>query len=544
MTVEEIIEIIKSTQSAPSWVVRARETNEELNALVYGENFKELLINQIEKIEDSGRALARRKYSIDIRDLFQRIMEPRNNVFSADGGSENWNEEINENRIEAVRERLKSFKGGKSIDKYMAESYFQLSDIDPNGLIFIEYKTGSEGIEDVYPTYKSIQDIKDYECKGQSVKWVLFEPVKVIDKGNTYKLHRFVDAEIDATIVERNGSFEVLENETFDNEFGEVPAVILSPIQKVGSKLRLSWLFYIQELAKKYARDVSVKTLYELLQGFPKHWRYVMMCNLCHGSGKKDGESCEKCGGTGEVKKGDVTDEIRLPVPNTKEHPIIAPDIAGFISPDLETLKHMEESRVSLESLIEYTMWGTQTVRKGNNSNETATGRYLDVQPMLNKLHVFTDAAEEVENMLVDYVAKLVDSLGVDDEIYNKTYGRRYIIESPDVLLEKYNDARKSGTPVTVLDKMLEEIISSKYKNDINMRSKMQKKSLVEPYVHYSIKDIYDIFGAEKAEMKTMFSYWWEKIANHNKGVEKLKNDFELYFEQNKDNREVENPAE
>jgi len=534
MEVEGIIQLIKATQTAPSWVIQARETNNELNALVYGENFHELLINQIEKIEDNSRAVARRKYSIDTRDLFQRIMEPRNNVFAADGGSENWKEDINKKRVEAIKERLNSFKGGKSIEKYMAESYFQLSDIDPNGLIFLEYTTNGNGVEDVYPTYKSIQDIKDYHCKGQSVKWVLFEPVKVIEKGNTYKLHRFVDEEIDATIVERNGSFEVLEDETFANEFGEVPAVILSPIQKVGSKLRLSWLFYIQELAKKYARDVSIKTLYEFLQGFPKHWRYVMMCNLCHGTGQKDGETCKKCTGTGELKKGDVTDDIRLPVPTDKEQPVIAPNIAGFVSPDLDTLQHMEESRVSLEALIEYTMWGTQTVKQGNDSNETATGRYLDIQPLINKLHVFADSAEEVENILVGYVAKLVDGIGVDGDLYTKTYGRRFIIESPDVLLEKYNDARKSGTPITVLDKMLEEIISSKYKNDINMRSKMHKKSLVEPYVHYSIKEIFDIFGAEKAEKKTMFSYWWEKMADHNKKVEQLKEDYNSYFEENK----------
>lgn len=540
-----IIQLIKDNQSAPSWVIKARETNNELNALVYGENFTELLINQIEKIEDDSRAVARRKYSIDTRDLFQRIMEPRNNVFAADGGSENWKEDINEKRVDAIRERLNSFKGGKSIDKYMAESYFQLSDIDPNGLIFLEYKTDEGGVADVYPTYKSIQDIKNYECKGQTVKWVLFEPYKVINKGNIYKVHRYVDEDVDASIIERNGTFEIIEDETFKNDFKNVPAVILSPIQKVGTKTRLSWLFYIQELSKKYARDVSIKTLYEFLQGFPKHWRYVMMCNLCQGSGKKDGKKCKKCEGTGEIKKGDVTDDIRLPVPTDKDQPVIAPNIAGFVSPDLETLKHMEESRVSLEALIEYTMWGTQTVKQGNNSNETATGRYLDIQPLINKLHVFADSAEEVENMLVGYVIQLVDNLGTDEDgIYTKTYGRRFIIESPDVLLEKYNDARESGSPTTVLDKMLEEIISSKYKNDINMRSKMHKKSLVEPYVHYSIKEIFDIFGVEKAEMKTMFSYWWEKIADHRKTVQELKQSFEVYFNDNKTQQETEPAAE
>ena len=533
ITPYEIIQLIKANASVPSWVITARETNAELNALVYGENFKELLINNIEKIEDTNRAIARKKYSYDTRDLFARIMEPRNNVFAADGGSENWRDEINEKRIEDIKTYFQNFKGGKSIEKYMAESYFQLSDIDPNGLIFLEYKANDEGLA-VYPTYKSIQDIRTYECKGQSVKWVLFEPYEVTKKGDVYKVWRFVDKDVDYSIMQRRQSYEYMDEESFINDFRTVPAVILSPIQKIGTNIRLSWLFYIQELSKKYARDVSIKTLYEFLQGFPKHWRYVMMCMKCRGNGTQDdGGKCNKCSGTGELRKGDVTDEIRVPIPNDKDQPVVAPNIAGFISPDLDTLKHMEESRVSLESLIEYTMWGTQTVTQGNK-NETATGRYLDVQPLINKLHVFSDAAEEVENMLAGYVIDLVDTLDKDGSIYTKTYGRRFIIESPDVLLDKYNTSKEKGAPITILDKMLEEIISSKYKNDMVMRSKMRKKSAIEPYVHYGVQTIFDIFGAEEAEKKTMFTNWWVNEANQMDDEKVLKAAFKEWFNKNK----------
>lgn len=529
----DVIDLIKEHQTPPNWVIEARETNKELRALVYGDDFKELLINEIEKIEDKQRSVARKKYSIDVRDLFSRVLQPRDNVFSADGGSEKWLIE-NETRIENIQERLEKFKGGKSIDKYLSEFYFQLSDIDPNGLLFLEYKS-EDGEIDVYPTYKSIQDIQVYDCKGQRPKWVLFSPVKFIDSNeNIFKLWRYVDADKDVMIKERNGVFEEVEDMTFVNDFGVVPAIILSPIEKVGTKTRLSWLFFIQELAKKYARDVSVKTIYEFLQGFPKHWRYIMMCNACHGSGQKDGKTCKKCNGTGELIKNDVTDDIRLPVPREKESPIIAPNVAGFISPDLDTLKYMEESRATLEDIITNTFWGTTAAKNGEGSNETATGRYLDIQPMENRLNMFSDAVQDVHNDIVEYITSLIDKQSkLGEKVYMKIYGRRFIIESPDVLMEKYAKARKDGVSFSILDKMVEEIIMSKYKNDPMMRRRMLKKTKVEPYIHMSIMEVSNVFNEVEANKKVLFSEWWDNVTDYDKSDEDLRAEFKQWFNQN-----------
>jgi hypothetical protein len=529
----DVIEIIKEYQTPPDWVVSARETNLELRALVYGDDFTELLINEIEKIEDKERAKARKKYSIDIRDLFSRVLQPRDNVFSADGGSEKWLID-NESRKNKIQERLDKFKGGKSIDRYLSEYYFQLSDIDPNGLLFLEYKQ-EDGEIDVYPTYKSIQDIQAYDCRGQRPKWVLFKPVKFVDSNNnTVKLWRFVNGERDVMVKERNGAFEEVEDMSFTNDFGVVPAVVLSPIEKVGTKTRLSWLFFIQELSKKYARDVSVKTIYEFLQGFPKHWRYVMMCNLCKGSGQKDGSTCSKCEGTGELIKNDVTDDIRLAVPTERDSPIVAPNVAGFVSPDLETLKHMEDSRATLEDIITNTFWGTTNSKKGKGTNETATGRYLDIQPMENRLNMFSDAVQDVHNDIVEYITSLIDKQAkIGDKAYIKIYGRRFIIESPDVLMEKYSLARKDGVSFSILDKMIEEIVMSKYKNDPIMRSKMLKKTKIEPYIHLSIEQVAGIFGNVEADKKVLFSEWWDKINDYNTSEEDLRKQYSVWFKQN-----------
>lgn len=538
-TDEQIIELVKANIKIPNWVSEARVNSKELFALVYGEDFHNLLINKIEKIENSDRAIARRKYSIDIRDLFERVMVQRDNVFSADGGSDYF-EDINDARKENIKKYLSSFKSGKSLDEYLSKNLFQLSDVDPNGLMFLEYKSENGNLKDIYPTYKSIQDIQNYDPNGTKVNWVLFSPVDVIEKRNTYKKWRYVDKDRDVTIIEKNG-FTVSEDFSFDNEFGEVPAVVLSNIEKIGTNTRLSWLFFVKELTKKYARDLSVKTIYEFLQGFPKHWRYVMLCNTCKGTGQKDGGKCPSCGGKGHIGNSDVTDDIMLPLPTDKENDlIVAPNISGYISPDLDTLKHQEESLRQLEGLIEQTIWGTKK-EKDSSGSETATGRYIDTQPIINKLNTFSDFAESIHNTLASYVVNIVDKLGSGETLYSKIYGKRFIIESPDVLMEKYGKAKMEGQPITVLDKLLSELISAKYKSQINMRQLMIKKSKVEPYVHLSTTEVKDIFGSIEANKKQLFSQWWDNGANKEKEEKELIEDFKKWFKLNKLENGIEN---
>lgn len=533
---KQIIDLIKDRVKLPNWVYQSRQTSNELNALVYGYNYHELLINRIEQLENPNIALAREKYSLDIRDLNERVMAQRNNVFSADGGAEHF-AEINDLRKENIKKYLDDFKGGKSIDDYLADNIFRLSDVDPNGLIFLEYKANGEQVQSVYPTYKSIQDIQDYEPDGLKVKWVLFSPVDVrTDAGKIYKEWRYVDDARNVVVKDFGTRYEIDEKKTFDNSFKEVPATILSNIEKIGTNIRFSWLFFVQELYKKYAQDSSIKYIYEKLQGFPKHWRYVMMCNACRGTKQRDGKICKSCDGKGHVGSADVTDDIMLPLPTDSQNDVVvAPNISGFVSPDLETLKHMAESRMSLEDIITDTVWGTHKDRN-TGGRETATARFIDTQPISNKLTILSNFVESTHNIHAGYVINLVDRLKTDvkETLYTKTYGKRFIIEGADVLAEKYGKAKQEGLPITVLDKMLSELISAKYKSDVILRGLMLKKSKVEPYVHLTIKEVSEIFGSEEAQSKVLFTDWWDNIANQTDSVENLIQEYKSWFNLNK----------
>lgn len=531
--------LIKHSQTTEQWVRDAREQSKTLKALVTGEGFHDELIQNIEHLESKERAEVRRKYSKDIRDLFHRVMIKRKNVFDANGGSENIN--INSNKIkEELQTRLSSFKANKSLYEYLGDTYFTLVDTDPNGVLMLEYKQMNNEF-DLYPSYKSIDDIRYYSSKGQMVDYIVFEPK--INKDTTAKTWRVVDDKTDWTFIELSGIFTLVPDKTFNHPFGKTPAIILSENCVVGSEVRLSPINSITELAKDYARDKSVLTIYKFQKGNPIHWRYGdVRCKTCQGLGKTGDKTCLSCDGKGQRKKQDVSDIYYIPVPKEGQ-PSLGNNIAGFTSPDLETWKQYKEDLRDMELLIDDTIWGTDKTHQSKQTNETATGRFIDMQPITNTLNGYSNVVEYVYNTMANWVLNFVDlSKEREEKLYNKSFGRRYIIESPDVLMTKYGEAKSNGDNNTILDKILEEYILSKYKSNPHMQDLMIKKSKIEPYLHLTNKEVFDYFGKIEVNKKVLFQKFWQ-TADYKKETEQLEQEFNQYFNTNNLIKEDESSA-
>jgi len=525
---KEVIQFIRDNMTVKPWLVQARKDSKLLRALVLGEDFKNVLIKKIEQLESQPRSIARKRYSKDIRDMFERVMQPRDNIFSASGGSVHIKVDSTKQK-ERFIETLAKFKGQKGIKKYLADNYFEMVDTDPNGLIFLEYIDDQK----IFPTYKSIHDIRYYVSDGQLLKVLLFEPKNVTMQGNatTFKRWRVVDQEKDWSILQSGDTFRLEEERTFEHPFGEIPGVILSDRTKTGSELRYSPLFSITPLSEDYARDKSIKTIYKFQHGFPLHWRYSQPCRHCHGSGKTGEDTCEVCDGKGRILRKDVTDIIEVDLPEDKEDAIVAPNLGGFIQPDLETWRQYNTDMVQDEQRMEDTMWGTHRVREGSG-RETATGRFIDIQPVKNRLDKMSDTVELIHNQLGDWVINWLFGAPQEEDMYHFAYGRRFIIESADTAMERYIEAMKDGANNTVLDKLLDEYLETNFQNDPIMLAKVTKKRNVEPYLHQTIDQVNIIFGAKEASKKVLFEKFWER-ADKSKSLEELETDWEKFLEDN-----------
>lgn len=521
-TQEELFKYIKVNYKTPNWVNDARVYHKRLLALIDGEGFNDLLINQVEHIEGTQKAKARKKYARSIKDFYERLLRLTDNIYSSTGGVKRY-ENLSDSQTEDLIKQLHNVKGGQSLESWLESVWLTVYHQDPNGIIFLEYDA-NRGINP-FPTYKSINTIRNYASNGQKLEVLLFEP-KDLEHG--VKQWYVVDDKTFYTVNQTNESLVVVDKETFEHNFGVVPAVVNSDIEHIGYNKRLSPVDKVIELSEEYGRDLSVKTIYKFQQGFPRHWRYASTCPTCHGVGKDgDGNTCGDCNGTGELFRGDVTNEDRLTIPEEGDS-IIAP-ASGYVNPSLEYLADARVELKELEDTATYTLWGTVI---DTQTQATATEIIANLQPVSKRLNKYSDVAQRVEYLLTEMIANnMFLDKPKNKKVSSISYGRNFILETVNVVLERYERAKDQGDNATILDRLFQEYLLTKYKSDEVGLHIAITKSKVEPFIHLTPEQVQDIVNDKEAERKVYFDEWWKTLKSFDQTSEILSTEFDVWFE-------------
>jgi hypothetical protein len=119
-----------------------------------------------------------------------------------------------------------------------------------------------------------------------------------------------------------------------------------------------------------------------------------------------------------------------------------------------------------------------------------------------------------------------------DERVSVITYGRNYIIEPINVLLDRYEKSKEAGSNSAILDKELEEWVIAKFKTDPIGLNEEQKRLKVEPFIHFTIEQVSSIYGAYDARCKMLFPDWWRNKANKEADALVLKSEFAAYCEE------------
>ena len=179
---EQALKVLNDNINPPKFVAVGREQSHKLFALIHGDMFLDTLL-RIEGIESKDKALARKKYSRDIVHLYDRLLRPNSNVYSANGGSMHF--DVSDSEREQLLRKMGRSRDGRSLRDWLKANWMPMYHSDPNGVVFIEYQSSPE--LDCWPTYKSIDDIRSYKPKGQLVEWILFEPFDAKVNGQMVK---------------------------------------------------------------------------------------------------------------------------------------------------------------------------------------------------------------------------------------------------------------------------------------------------------------------------------------------------------------------
>lgn len=464
-------------------------------------------IQRIDHFERPGAQEIRLKYTASNKDLFSRIHRPIDKVFNARGGSSYYN--LPEAQTKKFRQILSNVEYGYSIRKWMEAFWRPAYHYDPMGMIFIEIDQNGEA----YPTYKSIIDVYDYQPNGRQLDYIIFKTDQKIERVRNGKkvqrpVYRIVDDAFDYLVEWDGVNYRTIQKETFANFFGQVPAIIISDIFDPLRGFYISPDDDIIEKADEFLREGSVKSIFKNYFGFPQAWRYSSDCPTCQGEGIFEGRKCPDCHGQRVNSKREPWEAIEVPIPESNDHKL-APDLAGYVSPDIEGWGKMTEELQLLEDIMDRTYWGTQRVEE-DKKNETATGRFVDVQPVNERLNKFSDAAEYVEDYVTDLLGQFYFGKGYKGASIN--YGRRFLIETPDEIWLKYQNARKSGAPNSVLDNLLIDFYQTKYQSDSVEMQRYLKLMRVEPFVHLTAIDLNAITIPKLDYLKKLYFNEWLAI--------------------------------
>jgi hypothetical protein len=540
LTLEEITLIIKAP--TPPKIEWARKMNAKLLLHVEGIGLQDFLA-RINNYENAEQYKAREKHAISNKFITEELLRPTDNAFNARGGSKNYKFSTDSERKETIfTNRLAVVRNSHSLSWYVENQWFNKFITDPNGLIVIE--SDVEGVpqkeRQAYPTYKSIQSIKAYHQNGIYVDWVVFEPhykttedkTRFIFKNTTSKNEkRWVVDEVNWYLVEaNNGIVSIID--TITHGFDRVPAILCSNIVDNVTGWKKSPIDAQVELLDKFVTSNSVLNIAEFFHNYPQQYIYVDKCKRCNGSGSigtaEKWETCSECD-NGKADRKDPTDLIRLTVPK-KDEPKIDPP-SGFIFMPAEPWELMTKSVDRTWNRIFFSHWGTVVSREGKN--ETATGRYIDAQPVNNRLNKYSKSMEQAHSAIADFLGQYYFPLTFEKAFIQ--YGRRYLIETPDQIWEKYLTAKKQDAPVTTLDILLFQYLDSEYRENETMLAIEIKKVKLEPFVHWDIKTVRasETISDEDKQRKEFFGEWIHTVKPeefHSEDTVKLRGKLDIFI--------------
>lgn len=481
MSVLTLDEIKERYNNPDDRITTSKKEHKKLLMHVHGIGVGEY-ITKLEGLENDIKIKIRKKLSRSNTDLFADILRPADKIFSAKGGSKTY--ELSDSQIEDFRNKLSKTKDGLSLAKWIQNIWFDKYVIDPNGIILVENEEAEERF--AYPTYRSILSIRDYKFTGVKLDYIIFEPIKD-DKGIEYV--RVYDDVEDALYRVNGDDWEKIEDDTYTNKWGYVPAITCSDLVNPVTFYKKTPIYEQVELADEYLRENSVKTLFKYHHGFPFFWQYMAACPTCKGTGMYNNKTCPTCNGTKYAMKKDVSDVTYLKPPKDNDQPQIAPDIAGYVTPPIDSWQQMTTELTMLRDMMYYSHWGTIINRDDNE--KTAFEVSVNTQPMQDRLNQYADSIEIVESCLTDILGKFYYADAYKGSQIN--YGRNYIILSPNQLMEEYLTDKQKGLGQTILNDKLSKYYESLYKNDSFKLIIFKKLIQVEPFIHNTLKEVKDL---------------------------------------------------
>jgi hypothetical protein len=511
-TDEQIANIIKSNPQK-LLVADAKDQSEKLMMLIHGHRLK---VTQDPYFENPDVYKSRSKKPVSNQDLFGRLFQREQMVFSAQGGTSYYTG-LSQAQTAQLNAALNSVKYSFSLRKWIQSFALPAFRCDPMGVIFIELdSTGN-----AYPTYKSISSIYDYLPNGRQLEYICFKLTKadcdtfgivddlIKDQPATFvtNYYRFVDDAQDVIYKYDNGNIQLatlkpgVSNPVVD-AWKKTPGFIVSNIISFENVNKfLSPVSTVMELAECYMNDRSIRDLQKKYHGFLKAIEPLLQCGICEGSGFLSGAACPECTpagsdkGTGYKLRTKVADVARFPIKSGVGENFDFNKYFGYVKLPIDVWQQQDRSLNDIEKLIRDVYWGTDSMKSTTGPQtgdtaieETATKTLANLQPIYARLNIIADWAENTENLIANFIGKFMFKGSF--KTASITYGRYYILETPFELMEEYLQMKEKGASQSALFAALKRFLHSMYATNPEQLAVELKLINVEPFVHSTVAQV------------------------------------------------------
>jgi len=505
---QQVRRIIRTNPNGAA--IKAKQARYEvLRAHVVGGKDAEKLITVVDGIERPNVVATRKKLMLSNRDTITRLLQPRDNIYTAKGGVEEY-VMSNEDLVHEFKEYLAACVYNNSLKNYIRDVVQRKYDYDPEGLKWVDLNDYGNPV----PCFKSIMQIYDYVLNGRKPEYVVFtcgaaekEHYKAMgilpeNMRASVQVYRVVCDGFDRIVTWEGaaaGDEGLVIVSELENYFGYVPGEIVSDI--MGDATDTEPIVYysplepVVELLDHYVFGRSSFNVVMAKSAYPKEWMQIMDCPTCKGIGTIDAATCPECSGSGVLPWQQNSDVLQVDYSTAKGIPnppmgVIAPAVAG--------MQFMKENNMSIEDMIDYTIWGvvksasktttTKVPGKGGNESGTAHEADMNMQPKYNRLRRFSRWYAGTMKWWADVCGKYMYESNYNDSAI--LGGDRYGIESPTSILDRVEKARMANAPRAVLDSLINDYMNSEYANNPLAYRRFRLLYLAEPFYFNTIEQV------------------------------------------------------
>lgn len=502
--------------------VRTVDLAKEYKAHVSGVGLDDYL-KRFAKREDVEMFEQRKRLTNSIsQSVASSLQKPFNKVSRNKNVKAKFTLKNDRNREKIVKDMISGFYGTnelntKGLDYWLRNRFIELTFIDPNAFVAIEWEAKPETVAvEPYPYEITSENAFYYKFERGVLKMLFsrqFETMFYIDKDGIEH-----EKEVEAfTLYEIGCSSKVVQ---YDPLYYAENGIVVNENQMIYEDSKLHYIVtvnetkldfipafrvgYIRDTAtdgrtfvnpfesampyfRKALKAVSELDLSVTLHTFPQKIQYVKPCKgaskqkKCINGLVSNGDVCEKCKGSGFETHSSGQDAIYLPMPADKIDMIPLSEILVYKTPPIDLIKFQDDYTTKLATNAHLAVYNSNMyVVNEAQFAKTATEVNLNTQGIYDTLFPYTEKFSEVWKTAIKVFVRLTGFEGEFELLH--IFPTDLELKTTAVLMAELKLANESEAPSYFRDAILNEIANQVYEGDDLGKLKHVTRHLFFPF--------------------------------------------------------------